>query len=80
MKKAKLTHKFAAGIFAGLALAPSTSWAVGASTADFSDATMAIEQSASRIPNLITTTAFIAGIAMAVAGVFKLKAHVDNPV
>lgn len=79
MKRTKISHKLAAGIFAGLAFAPSTSWAVGASNADFSDATKAIETSASRIPNLITTTAFVAGIAMAIAGIFKLKAHVDNP-
>jgi len=82
VKKPLISHKIAAGIFAGMATAPlfsSSAFAVAAATKDFSFTTKAIETSASRIPNLISTTAFIAGIGMAIAGVFKIKAHVDNP-
>lgn len=78
MKRVKFSHKLAAGIFAGAALTPSSAWAVAA-TSDFSETTDQITTSASKIPNLITTVAFVAGLAMAVAGIFKLKAHVDNP-
>ena len=81
-KKPQFGHKIMASIMAGLATAPaftSSAFAVGAATKDFSYTTKALETSASRIPNLISTTAFVAGIAMAIAGVFKIKAHVDNP-
>ena len=32
-----------------------------------------------KVPNILTTIAFIGGIALAVTGVLKLKNHVDNP-
>lgn len=35
--------------------------------------------SISKVPNILTTIAFIGGIALAVTGVLKLKDHVDNP-
>ncbi|MBL1148286.1 MAG: hypothetical protein HND56_01625 [Pseudomonadota bacterium] len=35
--------------------------------------------SISRVPNILTTIAFIGGIVLAVTGVLKLKNHVDNP-
>ncbi len=83
VNRSKFGHKIAASVMAGLATVPSLSSvalaAPAAATKDFSYTTKAIETSASRIPNLISTTAFVAGIAMAIAGVFKIKAHVDNP-
>ena len=38
-----------------------------------------IMSSAGSFPALINTFAYIAGIGLAVTGVFKLKQHVDNP-
>lgn len=35
--------------------------------------------SISRVPNILTTIAFVGGIVLAVTGVLKLKNHVDNP-
>lgn len=82
-KKPQFSHKLAAGLFAGMATAPLLSTQAlagpGPATQDFSVTTDAITDSASKIPNLISTVAFIAGIGMAIAGVFKIKAHVDNP-
>lgn len=85
VKKPHFGHKIAAGLFAGMAIAPLMSTkafalaAPGQATVDFTTTTDAITTSASKIPNLISTVAFIAGIGMAIAGVFKIKAHVDNP-
>jgi len=87
VKKPQLSHKLAAGIFAGMATAPFLSTQALAqvlasptsATQDFTLTTDAITTSASKIPNLISTVAFVAGIGMAIAGVFKIKAHVDNP-
>ena len=79
--KPKLSHKLASIVMAGLASTTFISSKVfaGNATLDFSKSTEAMEKASSRIPNLITTTAFVAGLAMAIAGVFKIKAHVDNP-
>lgn len=86
VKKPQFGHKLAAGLFAGMATAPLMSSAAfagvvgpGQATKDFTLTTDAITTSASKLPNLISTVAFIAGIGMAIAGVFKIKAHVDNP-
>lgn len=83
IKKPKLSHKLVAIVTAGIATLPATAALAvtgpGASSQNFAFATENMEKSASRIPNLITTTAFVAGIALAIAGVFKIKAHVDNP-
>lgn len=46
---------------------------------DFSTVTDNIVTSASDIPDLISTVAYIGGLGLGVAGVFKLKQHVDNP-
>lgn len=46
---------------------------------NFSKVTDNIVTSSSKFPNLITTMAYIGGIGLGVAGVMKLKAHVDNP-
>jgi len=45
----------------------------------FVDVTTNITDSSATLPNLITTVAYMAGIAMAVFGILKLKGHVDNP-
>lgn len=46
---------------------------------NFTNVTDKITTSSSKLPNLITTMAYIGGIGMGVAGIMKLKAHVDNP-
>ena len=46
---------------------------------NFTNVTDKLTGSASKLPNLITTMAYIGGIGMGVAGIMKLKAHVDNP-
>ncbi len=80
-KKPNLSHKLAAALTVGMATAisPTSVFAVGVSTKTFKDTTDAMVESSRALPNLITTTAFVAGIALAIAGVFKIKAHVDNP-
>ena len=45
----------------------------------FQDASDNIQSSAQNIPELISTVAYIGGAGMGVAGVLKLKQHVDNP-
>lgn len=38
-----------------------------------------LRTSIERVPNILTTIAFIAGLMMAIWGVLRLKEHVDNP-
>ena len=76
MKNFKLTHKLAAAMTAG-ALMSKTGAAFAAE--DFSDMTDHIIESSSKFPNLISTVAYIGGLGLGVAGIFKLKQHVDNP-
>ena len=45
----------------------------------FQDATGNINESVQDFPSLISTAAYIGGAGLAVAGVLKMKAHVDNP-
>jgi len=45
----------------------------------FTDITDNINTSVSDVPSLISTTCYIAGLGLGVAGVLKLKGHVDNP-
>lgn len=70
--------KFAAALTAGI-LAGSSAAHAGGSGKDFSDITGNIVSSSADLPNLISTVAYVGGIGMGVAGVFKLKQHVDNP-
>jgi len=45
----------------------------------FVEVTKNITTSTSTLPNLITTVAYIGGAGLGVAGIFKMKQHVDNP-
>jgi len=77
MKRSKISTystRLAAAYTAGLLMAPTASNAAG-----FSAITGNIVASTSDSPNLIMTVAYISGLAFAVAGVLKLKAHVDAP-
>ena len=46
---------------------------------NFSTVTENIVESSADLPNLISTVAYVGGIGLGVAGIFKLKQHVDNP-
>jgi hypothetical protein len=45
----------------------------------FSGATSNIQASTADLPGLISTVAYIGGAGLGVAGVLKMKQHVDNP-
>jgi len=77
MIKAKLenmTARLAAIATVGAMMQFSEAHATG-----FQTATGNIKTSASDIPNLISTVAYIGGAGLGVAGVLKMKQHVDNP-
>lgn len=50
-----------------------------ANDVNFSNITENIGDSTSNLPNLISTVAYVGGIGLGVAGIFKLKQHVDQP-
>jgi hypothetical protein len=70
------THKLAAAITAGMMVGSSEAFAGGQ---NFTNMTSNIVTSSGTLPNLISTVAYVGGIGLAVAGIFKLKQHVDNP-
>jgi hypothetical protein len=78
MKRFNMTHKIAAAMTAGILL-NGTGTAFAQATTSFKNVTTNIVDSSSTLPNLISTVAYIGGIGLGVAGIFKLKAHVDNP-
>lgn len=81
MKRSKLSHKLAAAATMGATVASSTdafATAVGTSS-QLVDMTDNVITASSGFTNLISTLAYIAGAGLALAGVFKLKQHVDNP-
>ena len=75
MKGLTLTHKLAAALTVGFMMSESGQ----AFATNFTDVTGNITDSTSKLPNLISTVAYMGGIGMGVAGIFKLKQHVDNP-
>ena len=77
MKQIKVMHKLAAIITAGM-MAGQSGAAYAADT-NFTDVTSKIQESTSTLPNLISQVSYIGGIGLGVAGIFKLKQHVDNP-
>lgn len=75
MKKYFTTHKVAAAVTAGVLAGQASA----AHATDFTQVSSNIITSASGIPNMISTVAYIGGIGLGVAGIFKLKQHVDSP-
>lgn len=69
------THKLAAAVTTGLMLAGTDAHAAQ----NMKNVTTNIVNSTSSLPNLISIVAYIAGLAMAVFGIMKIKEHVDNP-
>ena len=78
MKRFKMTHKIAAAVTAGVLISESGE-ASAAVTTGLQALSTNIVNSAGTLPNMISTVAYIGGIGLGVAGIFKLKQHVDNP-
>ncbi len=79
MKRSNVTKKLAAALTAGVLLSKSGMALAAAGSTGFSQAADNIVDGSKTLPNLISTVAYIGGIGLGVAGVFKLKMHVDNP-
>jgi len=78
MKRSKLSHKLAAAATAGALMADSADAFAGTNT-DLTKAATNVVTAVSGTVALISTLAYIAGAGLALAGIFKLKQHVDNP-
>ena len=80
MKRLTITHRLAAILTAGVLVSEAGSaFATGTTGNNFSTVTDNITASAEKLPNLVSTVAYVGGVGLGVAGVFKLKQHVDNP-
>ena len=75
MKTQKLSLRLAAAMTAGVLMGGSQAHAA----VDIGNVADNITNSSTTLPNLISTVAYVGGIGLGVAGVFKLKQHVDNP-
>ena len=76
MSKSKRTHRLAAALTTGMLLGQGTA-AFAAQT--FDDVGKNVISSSGALPQMIETVAYVGGIGLGVAGIFKLKNHVDNP-
>ena len=76
MKQSKLTHKMAAVATIGM-IAGAGNAAEAATT--FRDMSNNLVTASSGFNNLISIVCWIGGAGLGVAGIFKLKQHVDNP-
>jgi|NOAtaT_7_FD_contig_71_1404729_length_590_multi_2_in_0_out_0_1 hypothetical protein len=77
MKRSYFTHKMAAAMTtAALSMSSAKSFASGIG---FDNTAQNIADSTQSFTRLIALTAYIGGTGLAVAGIFKLKQHVDNP-
>lgn len=77
MKRSKLSHKLAAAATIGMMVASSND--AFASATNWRTMTNNIVTASSGFNNLISTVCWIGGAGLGVAGIFKLKQHVDNP-
>ena len=77
MKKVKTTHKLAAAATSGMMMASSKGALAGAINAN--DLVGNIMESSKSFTDMINLLGYIGGSGLAVAGIFKLKQHVDNP-
>lgn len=76
MKRSKISHKLAAVATMGAILGASTD-VMAAKT--FKDMSSNIVTATSGFQSLISTVCWLGGAGLGVAGIFKLKQHVDNP-
>lgn len=79
MKRSKLSHKLATAATMGVVAGSSADAFASGNASDLVDMTDNVITATSGFTNLISTLAYIAGAGLALAGVFKLKQHVDNP-
>lgn len=78
MKRSKISHKLAAAATMGI-IAASSSDAQAAAATNFADMSANIVTASSGFQNMISTVCWLGGAGLGVAGIFKLKQHVDNP-
>lgn len=76
MKYSNITYRLAAALTTGVLMSESTA---AFASGGFQGVTGNIVKSAAGLPNLISSVAYIGGVGLGVAGIFKLKQHVDNP-
>ncbi len=76
--KYSITHKLAAAATLGF-IAGSSVEASAATATTFRDMSTNMTIAAGGFQNLISTVCWIGGSGLGVAGIFKLKQHVDNP-
>ncbi|MCK5555861.1 MAG: hypothetical protein KAI76_06460 [Alphaproteobacteria bacterium] len=76
MKKFNGVYKLSAAVTAGILVGQSTA---ANAAANLGGLTTNLTTSSSSLPTLVTSIAYICGLGLAVAGIFKLKQHVDNP-
>ena len=76
MKLKSLTLRIASGFTAGALVA---SAATDAHANDFTNVTQNITDSSADLPNLLATVAYVGGAGLGIAGIYKLKQHVDAP-
>jgi len=77
MDKMNNMHKLAAAITTGMLVGESS--AANATAMTFRDVSTNLITAAGGLPMMIETVAYVGGIGLGVAGIFKLKSHVDNP-
>ncbi|MDD9900574.1 MAG: hypothetical protein OXT65_06310 [Alphaproteobacteria bacterium] len=78
MKRFKISHRLAAAMTVG-AIAGSSTEAFAGGNADFQSLTNNVLTASDQFQNLISFVGYIGGSGLAVAGIFKLKQHVDQP-
>jgi len=78
MDKSTGTRRLAAALTAGMLVGEGSS-AYAGGIATFNNLSENIVNSSAGLPSMISTVAYVGGIGLGVAGIFKLKQHVDNP-
>lgn len=73
----KLSLRIASGFTAGALVASAAS--TDAHANDFTNVTQNITDSTADLPNLLATVAYVGGAGLGIAGIYKLKNHVDAP-
>ena len=79
MKKFNGIYRLSAAVTAGVMVGQSSDAYATATNTDLGGFTAYVGASAASLPAFISTIAYICGVGLAVAGIFKLKQHVDNP-
>ena len=77
MKRSKISHKLAAA--ATVAFSTGMVSDAFASTTTLGDVVSNVSTTAGAIPRFLGLLGYIGGAGLAMAGILKLKAHVDNP-